>query len=171
MPGGRVAYGSRLTSFGQSVGILLIGGREIFADRLRTDDLLESSGRPVSASVTTIFSRITWFFVGAGTVIQRLRPGGMEFYLACSCLIYVSQLRPRHPKYPSKLRAHFLWLVVLFVSVLQEGKVLPCVVILYLHPVVIGLWMIPYPLRGLKAVILSHKGGFARAVDVLSEHF
>lgn len=72
---------------------------------------------------------------------------------------------------PEQVASSLLWLVVLFVSVLQEGKVLPCVVILYLHPVVIGLWMIPYPLRGLKAVILSHKGGFARAVDVLSEHF
>ncbi len=47
---------------------------------------------------------------------------------------------------------------------------LPCVVILYLHPVVIGLWMIPYPLRGLRAVILSHKGGFPRAVDIDSEN-
>ena len=35
---------------------------------------------------------------------------------------------------------------------------LPCAIILYSNPLTIALYGLPYILRGLKAVVLSHKG-------------
>ncbi|CAM9097690.1 unnamed protein product, partial [Hapterophycus canaliculatus] len=37
----------------------------------------------------------------------------------------------------------------------QEGKVFPCAIIIYLQPMLIGLYGVPYTLRGLRAVIIS----------------
>ncbi|CAM9656341.1 unnamed protein product [Ectocarpus sp. 13 AM-2016] len=47
--------------------------------------------------------------------------------------------------------------IVLQEVLAQEGHVLPCVVVLYLNPVVIGPYAFSYLLRGLRAVIISDK--------------
>lgn len=41
---------------------------------------------------------------------------------------------------------------------LQTGRIMPCVVLLYLHTVLFVLYPLPYLLRGLRAVIVSHDG-------------
>ncbi|CAM9617718.1 unnamed protein product [Ectocarpus fasciculatus] len=47
--------------------------------------------------------------------------------------------------------------IVLQEVLAQEGHVLPCVVVLYMNPVVIGPYAFSYLLRGLRAVIISDK--------------
>ncbi|CAB1117958.1 unnamed protein product [Ectocarpus sp. CCAP 1310/34] len=48
--------------------------------------------------------------------------------------------------------------IVLQEIMAQEGHILPCVVVLYLNPVVIGSYALPYLLRGFRAVVISEKG-------------
>lgn len=48
----------------------------------------------------------------------------------------------------------------------QEGKVFPCIVVLYFHAVLFTFYALPYFLRGLRVVILSHKGELSTIIIV-----